>query len=178
MDPSRGFPLITLIQADGRNDLEKMVNSGDAQDPFRARHNNAFSKTTNPAARYYDGTPSNIDINTISDSGAVMTFRIGDLRIAKDPLSPTPTAASIQTNRLSYDLKTSPSGAITFTLPAAAQVTIKAYNAKGKQIKTLVDGMRNSGTHSINPNMIGQGLYIIRMKSGKYSKDVKIRCLR
>jgi len=75
--PSKGFPLLALVQADGRNDLENKTNSGDATDPFRARHNASFNKTTNPAAAYFDGVLSNIDISEISDSGAAMTFRVG-----------------------------------------------------------------------------------------------------
>ena len=76
-DPSRGFPIVALVQADGRNDLENRKNNGDAADLFRARYNASFNKLTNPAAVYYDRVSSNIDISEISDSGAVMTFRAG-----------------------------------------------------------------------------------------------------
>jgi len=42
--------------------------------------------------------------------------------------------------------------------------------------------MRNGGAHSVSAStfkaMAGQGLYIVRMKSGGYSKDVKLRNFR
>jgi len=171
-DPSKGFPLISLVQADGRNDLERKANSGDAGDPFRARNNNAFSKTTSPAAAYYDGTLSNINISEISDSGAEMTFKAGNLSPS------TPTSVAISASQLSYGVKASPSGAVTFTLPAAARVTLKAYDARGKQVAVLVDGVRSGGKHSVNAKMMGQGLYIIRMKSGEYTKEVRVRSVR
>jgi len=165
-------PLISLVQADGRGDLERKANSGDAGDPFRARHNNAFNKTTVPAAAYYDRSLSNIDISEISDSGASMTFKVGALS-AENPLSPTP-AAAVPINRPSYDIKASPTGNVVFTLPAAGYVSVRAYDVRGKQVAVLVDGMRNVGTHNVRVGM-GQGLYIIRMKSGEYYKEVKIR---
>ncbi|GBU21957.1 hypothetical protein R80B4_01859 [Fibrobacteres bacterium R8-0-B4] len=176
IDQTRGFPLISLVQADGRGDLERKANSGDAGDPFRARNKDAFNKTTVPAAVYYDGSLSNIDISEISDSGAAMTFKAGALS-AQTPSSPTPTAP-VSTNQLSYGLKASTSGTVTFTLPTAGHVSLKAYDIRGKQVAVLIDGMKNSGTHSINYRMIGQGLYIIRMRSGGYSKEIRVRhCL-
>jgi len=72
-----GAPLIALVQADGRNDLERKANEGDGTDLFRVRVNTAFNKTAVPAAVYHDGITSNIDIEEISDTGAVMTFKIG-----------------------------------------------------------------------------------------------------
>ena len=168
-DPSKGFPLISLVQADGRNDLEKKTNNGDAGDPFRARRGDAFNSASVPPAVYYDGSLSNINISEISDSGAAMTFRIGSAS------SPTPLAAAVSKNQLSYDIKASPSGTVAFTLPAAARVTVKAYDVRGKHTATLADGMKPGGTHIVNAKMKGQGLYIIRMKSGEYSKEIRIR---
>ncbi|MDR2694239.1 MAG: M6 family metalloprotease domain-containing protein [Chitinispirillales bacterium] len=172
-DRSKGFPLLSLVQADGRGDLERKTNSGDAGDPFRARHNNAFNRATVPAAAYRDGSLSNIDISEISDSGASMTFRAGALS-AENPSSPTP-AAVVPVNRLSYGIKASASGNITFTLPAPGYVSVTACDVRGRQSAVLVDGMRNSGTHNIKADMMGQGIYMVRMKSGEYSKEIKIR---
>jgi M6 family metalloprotease-like protein len=172
-DRSRGFPLLSLIQADGRNDLEKKRNNGDAGDPFRARHNGIFNSATVPAAIYCDSTPSNMDISEISDSGAVMTFRVG----GKEPFRPTPVTGNVASGQLSYGIKISPSGGVTFTLPEAGHVSLKAYTMRGRLAATLVDGMRNGGTHTVNVNakaMGAAGLYIIRMKSGEYEKDVRM----
>lgn len=76
--PTKGFPLLALVQADGRNQLENRNNSGDANDLFRSNFNDRFNSTTNPAALYHDGTGSGIDIADISAVGNVMTFTIGE----------------------------------------------------------------------------------------------------
>ncbi|MDO5576073.1 MAG: M6 family metalloprotease domain-containing protein, partial [Fibrobacter sp.] len=77
-DPSKGFPLLALVQADGRNHLENRINSGDGNDLFRSNFNDRFNSTTNPAARYHDGTESGIDIADISAVGTEMNFTIGE----------------------------------------------------------------------------------------------------
>jgi len=190
--PKKGFPLIELIQADGRNDLENKTNSGDATDPFRARYNASFNKATTPAAVYHDGVLSNIDIHEISDSGANMSFKVGSgtsgidyedsISTADEKQSPTtPIISSASIKALSYDIKALPSGDITFTLPSAERLSLKLYDVRGRHVATLVDGMKNAGTHRVKTSNIasmGQGLYIVRMRSDRYSKDVKLRCFR
>jgi len=68
-----GFSRVELVHADGRNDTI------DDTDLFRSGVATQFSSASAPAARWHDGTPSNINITGISGSGAVMTFRIGDM---------------------------------------------------------------------------------------------------
>lgn len=76
-DNSEGFPLVALMQADGRRDMENLKNYGDTGDPFRLNHNTRFNNTTTPAAKYHDGADAGIDIAEISAAGQSMTFKIG-----------------------------------------------------------------------------------------------------
>ncbi len=76
-DPSKGFPLVALMQADGKRDMENRRNSGDTGDPFRLNYNTRFNNVTTPSAMYYDGVGAGIDIAEISASGQSMTFKIG-----------------------------------------------------------------------------------------------------
>lgn len=65
----------SLLQADGRHDLENdRSNYGDATDLFEASVNNHFGAETNPNSKWWDGTPSGLDISTIGSAGVVMTF--------------------------------------------------------------------------------------------------------
>lgn len=74
---SKGFPLVALMQADGKRDLENRRNSGDSNDPFRQNGNARFNNSTTPAAVYHDGVASGIDLAEISVAGDTMTFKIG-----------------------------------------------------------------------------------------------------
>jgi hypothetical protein len=67
----------SLVQADGKFDLERGEAGsyyGEAEDLYYAGGNTYFGKSTNPNSRWWDGTPSGLDISKISVSGASMTF--------------------------------------------------------------------------------------------------------
>jgi M6 family metalloprotease-like protein len=66
----------SLMQADGRNDLESDArNTGDETDLFSAAVNDHFGPGTNPGSKWWDGTSSTLDISEISSAGATMTFK-------------------------------------------------------------------------------------------------------
>lgn len=66
----------SLVQADGRHDLENNPsNYGDATDLFGKSVNAHFGSETNPNSKWWDGTPSGLDISEISAAGEVMTFK-------------------------------------------------------------------------------------------------------
>jgi len=69
--------LVTLVQADGRWDLEHNVNQGDATDLWKAPTYTLCGPWTNPNTNWWDGTPSNMVISQISASGATMYFTFG-----------------------------------------------------------------------------------------------------
>ncbi len=69
----------TLMQADNQWHFQKNVNAGDARDLYyfgnaAAGYGNAFSDSTAPSARWWDGTKSLMEVDTFSASGPVMTL--------------------------------------------------------------------------------------------------------
>jgi hypothetical protein len=67
----------SLVQADGRHDLEAdPYNSGDPTDLFGKDVNDHLGNETTPNSKWWDGTPSMLDINTISETGPVMNFNV------------------------------------------------------------------------------------------------------
>ena len=62
----------SLIQADGRNDLEKGVNNGDGSDLFA--QNGLFSDTSTPNSKWWDGTSSGLKVSNVSAPGPSITF--------------------------------------------------------------------------------------------------------
>jgi M6 family metalloprotease-like protein len=73
MTPSAHYKM-SMVQADGKFDLEKNVNAGDAQDTFYKGNATEFSDATLPNAHWWDGTESGLRIKNISAIGPVMTF--------------------------------------------------------------------------------------------------------
>jgi immune inhibitor A len=66
--------MVDLEEADGNNDLDLLVNSGDAGDVYPgSSFRRLFDDTTNPNSRGYDGVPTCFGVSGISDSGLSMT---------------------------------------------------------------------------------------------------------
>jgi M6 family metalloprotease-like protein len=66
--------LVTLVQADGRWDLEHNINYGDATDLWSAPDYTDCTPLTNPDTDWWDGSVSALAITNISASANVMTF--------------------------------------------------------------------------------------------------------
>jgi M6 family metalloprotease-like protein len=66
----------SLIQADGRNDLERNNGLGDAGDLFHSGTANHLDANSAPALRWWDGTATGRSIRNIGPAGATMTFDV------------------------------------------------------------------------------------------------------
>jgi len=73
MTPTQHY-LVTLVQADGRWDLERNENNGDSTDLWAAPTYTAFTPVSTPNTNWWDGSPSNMYIQNISASAPTMTF--------------------------------------------------------------------------------------------------------
>jgi immune inhibitor A len=67
--------LVDIEQADGRRDLNKNANSGDAGDPFPGSAGK-FTATTTPSSKAYSGADSKVEVTDIQVSGANITAKI------------------------------------------------------------------------------------------------------
>ncbi|MCL2218273.1 MAG: M6 family metalloprotease domain-containing protein [Chitinispirillia bacterium] len=94
--------------------------------------------------------------------------------------SPVRTAAARAP--LTYDLRAAPSGNIKFAVPSSEHVSLRMYDIKGRMVAVLHDGVRNPGIYNVSISSraggIAQGMYIVRMRSGSYSKDVRVNYRR
>ena len=78
-----------------------------------------------------------------------------------------------------------PSTTINFQLPRNEIVELKVYNRLGKEIRTLANSSYAEGNHSIVwdgknnlGNSVASGVYIYRIKTGKYTKSLKMNLIR
>lgn len=65
--------LVDVEQCDGKSDLNKNANRGDATDPFPCGTKNSFTRDTTPSSRAYDGSDSNVSITNVARSGDDIT---------------------------------------------------------------------------------------------------------
>jgi hypothetical protein len=65
---------------------------------------------------------------------------------------------------------------ILFTLPAELPTLLEVYDTKGQKVKTLVKGTIAKGKHEItlDPADLHSGIYIYKLRSGRYSDSKKL----
>lgn len=73
-----------------------------------------------------------------------------------------------------------PTTKIKYSVPQSEIVIIKVYDVLGKEIKTLVNGYKQSGTNEIDfdASELASGIYFYRMISGNYLETKKMLLLR
>jgi plastocyanin len=73
-----------------------------------------------------------------------------------------------------------PSTKISFSLMQRSNVTLKIYNEIGEEIKTLIDGETNSGTHDIEFKAadLASGVYFYRLTTPNFNDTKKLIILK
>lgn len=66
-----------LLQADGRQDLERNANAGDGEDLFASIAGTALTHDSRPSSRLWDGSDSGLTLSSVSPPGREMKFRVG-----------------------------------------------------------------------------------------------------
>ncbi len=75
MLPDRHYEC-SLVQADGRYQLERQQGWGDRNDLFHAEWQDRFAGDSTPRSKWWDGSPSGLDVFDISAEGPQMTFSV------------------------------------------------------------------------------------------------------
>ncbi|MDA0986466.1 MAG: T9SS type A sorting domain-containing protein [Bacteroidetes bacterium] len=67
-----------------------------------------------------------------------------------------------------------PATTIKFNLPNSSNVSVKIYNMMGQEVATLVNGMKEAGSHSISFDgaKLASGVYLYQINAGSF-QDVK-----
>jgi flagellar hook assembly protein FlgD len=73
-----------------------------------------------------------------------------------------------------------PTTTINFTMAKAGKVTVDVYNAAGQKIDTIMNSTLNPGSHSVtwNASNFSSGMYFYTLKSGDFSKTMRMTLLR
>jgi hypothetical protein len=73
-----------------------------------------------------------------------------------------------------------PTTTIEYQIPKASFVTIKVYDALGKEVVTLVNEEKPAGIHEVNfePKDLTSGLYLYKISAGGYEQTRKMLLLK
>ena len=102
----------------------------------------------------------------------------------KGIISSSPTAVNDDASAFSVSQNSpnpfNPTTTISFNLSIAGNTTIDVFNVAGQKIDTLVSEFMNTGSHSVTWDATGisAGVYFYTVKSGDFSKTVKMTLLK
>jgi hypothetical protein len=73
-----------------------------------------------------------------------------------------------------------PSTTINFTLAKTGKVSVDIFNISGQKVDTLVNTTMNAGNHTAtwNASKNSAGVYFYTVKSGDYSRTMKMTLLK
>ena len=80
----------------------------------------------------------------------------------------------------SYPNPFNPSTTIAFSIPQAAPVSLKVFDALGKEVAVLVDGYTEAGNYSVpfDASNRSSGIYFYRLQSGHFTKTMKTMLMK
>jgi len=86
----------------------------------------------------------------------------------------------ISTVSPAYPNPANPATTIGYTLAKAGDVTIDIFNVAGQKIDTIVNEFKNAGSHSVvwDGSEFSTGVYFYTVKSGDFSKTMKVTLLK
>ena len=102
---------------------------------------------------------------------------LSEIVSVEDVTNESPTNYTLNQN---YPNPFNPSTTISFSLPSKEFVTLKIYDALGKEITTLVNEEIQPGTYQKewSAGDLSSGVYFYRLQAGKYSETKKLLLLK
>ena len=120
---------------------------------------------------YKDG--NNIYGYCVASDGSVLKL-VDVVTGVEDPVSNVPSEYKLSQN---YPNPFNPSTTIEFSIPKASYVTLKVYDALGKEVATIVNNNLQPGTYSQEftaSSNLGSGVYFYQLSAGEFVQTKKL----
>lgn len=80
----------------------------------------------------------------------------------------------------SYPNPFNPNTTIRFSIPRSGEISLRIFNLLGEEVATLVSGLKDAGTHTVQWDATGQpsGVYFYRLRAVEYVETRKLVLLR
>jgi hypothetical protein len=87
-------------------------------------------------------------------------------------ITQTPKLFALMQN---YPNPFNPTTTIAFSIPKANNVTLKIFDAIGREVATLVNGVRSAGEYNVefNASTLASGMYLYRLQAGSFVETKK-----
>ena len=107
-----------------------------------------------------------------SDGGSVQRSDRATTDV-REPQADVPTQFALESN---YPNPFNPTTTIGFSVPRAADVRLTVYDALGRKVAVLVDGVRAAGRHEVtfHADELASGLYVYRLEAAGHAYTRKM----
>lgn len=111
------------------------------------------------------------------DDGMMLNFKIVDPVGINEENSELPEDYILYQN---FPNPFNPSTEIKFSIPKSSDIKLKIYDQLGREVSTLVDGIKEAGTHSIkfNADNLSSGEYFYKLIAGNASLTKKMQLIK
>jgi len=159
---------------------------GGSVDEFRLEHDStgsAILEFKDNEGNVTRATKAELESRLWHEKKAQANMPFGDEAAAKQGENETlPEGFALSQN---YPNPFNPSTTIDFTLPQAAQVTLRIFNINGQRVRTLIEGERSAGTHRVewdatsdSGRQLASGVYLYRLSAGDQVATKKMTLLK
>ena len=106
-----------------------------------------------------------------------MALHKADGTAAMESTAEVPAAFVLERN---YPNPFNPQTTIRYGLPEVSYVTLVVYDVLGRQVRVLVDGVREAGTHEVivEAGALPSGVYLYRLTAGSISQTKRMNLLK
>ncbi|HCD51772.1 MAG TPA: hypothetical protein DEQ34_04945 [Balneolaceae bacterium] len=145
--------------------------------------------TTHSFSRYITSEDDNVEqlddlqiegfnFSATLPANSITTFVSSDL-VATSVEEPLAAPLNYQLHQ-NYPNPFNPGTSISYHLPVNSNVTLKVFDAVGREVATLVNGQQSAGEHSVNFNAAGlsSGVYLYRLETGNFVSTKKMLLIK
>ncbi len=135
-----------------------------------------FNNTTNPTPFLSTGIQGGLNITNVgSYLDSIITFTVGQMTDIKN--NEIPVSSDLKQN---YPNPFNPSTTIDYSVAAKVHVSMKVFDAAGREVSTLVNEVRNPGNYSVfyNASALPSGVYFCKFTAGDYSSIRKMMLVK
>jgi len=174
-----GWSCPVLCDVNGDNQLEVLTGSQDS---------NLYALRGSDGARLWtfkaDAGPAALALGDIDNDGnveAVFGSYAGTVHALDGRATSVTERPAPRPSPLAPSLAVSPNpvsgiASIVYSLPAATDIRLDLYDASGRLIRTLISGLRPSGTSSfiLHPSSLSRGIYFCRLETPARTIEQKV----
>jgi len=118
--------------------------------------------------------------NTLIESGFLANPLLRGPVTAVDEDKKHETLPSTYELEQNYPNPFNPSTTIAFALPKPSEVTLKIFDASGREVATLVEGKLPAGRHEVvlDASPFSSGVYFYRLQAGEFSRTRRLMLVK